>query len=482
MNARPAASAAALALAVVAAGCRVGPAHATPPSPLPAAYAAAATDALAADEALLANWWTAFDDPALTRLVARALQDGCDVREAAARVAAARAGVGVAGAARWPTLGAGADATRLRLSGNALFAPPVVRTATQYEVGFDSSWELDLFGRVQHGVDAAAAELAVSEALAHDARVRLAAEVARTYLALRVAQARHAAAEQAHGLAIEQVALAQARAAAGVATAADVDAAVAAREAAAAVTPDFALAVAAATQQLAVLVAAPAAAIQDDLAAAAIPAGPAVVAAGLPADLLRRRPDVRAAERALAAQVARLGVATADLYPRLSLNGVFAFTSTSTDTLFDAGSRTFGFGPALQLPLFRGGALRAQLAAATAEADAANVRYERTVRAAGAEVETGLAALRLQTRRRDLAAAALAAEQQRASASRALHEQGLVDWSAVLAAEADAAARRGELAQAQGDSALARVTLFKALGGGWPAPATAPADAPAVGQ
>ena len=98
MNARPAASAAALALAVVAAGCRVGPAHATPPSPLPAAYAAAATDALAADEALLANWWTAFDDPALTRLVARALQDGCDVREAAARVAAARAGVGVAGA------------------------------------------------------------------------------------------------------------------------------------------------------------------------------------------------------------------------------------------------------------------------------------------------------------------------------------------------------------------------------------------------
>jgi NodT family efflux transporter outer membrane factor (OMF) lipoprotein len=469
MNARPAASTAALVFAMAAAGCRVGPAHVAPPSPLPAAYAAAAADALAADEPLLASWWTAFDDPALTRLVARALQDGCDVRESAARVAAARAGVGVAGAARWPTLGAGADATRLRLSGNALFAPPVVRTATQYEVGFDSSWELDLFGRVQHGVDAAAAELAVSEALAHDARVRLAAEVARAYLALRVAAARQTAAEAAHGLAAEQAALAQARAAAGVATAAELDAAVAAREAAAAVPPAFALAVAEATQQLAVLVAAPVAAIQDDLAAAPIPRGPAVVAAGLPADLLRRRPDVRAAERALAAQAARVGVATADLYPRLSLNGVFAFTSTSTDTLFDAGS--------LQLPLFRGGALRAQLAAATAEVDAARVRHERAVRTACAEVETALAALTLQTRRRDLAAAALAAEQQRTAANRALHEQGLVDWSAVLTADADAVARRSELAQAEGDSALARVALFKALGGGWPAPAAAePSD------
>lgn len=478
MNARSTAPAAALAIALLAAGCRVGPEHAPPSPPLPAAYAAASADALAADESLLASWWTAFDDPALTRLVTRALQDGCDVREAAARVAAARAGVGAAGAARWPTLGAGADATRLRLSGNALFAPPVVRTATQYQVGFDSSWELDLFGRVQHGVDAAAADLAATEALAHDARVRLAAEVARTYLALRVAAARQSAAEAAHGLAAEQAALAQARSVAGVATATELDAAVAAREAAAAVPPAFALAVAEATQQLAVLVAAPVAAIQDDLAAAPIPRGPAVVAAGLPADLLRRRPDVRAAERALAARAARVGVATADLYPRLSLNGVFAFTSTSTDSLFDAGSRTFGFGPALQLPLFRGGALRAQLAAATAEVDAARVRHERAVRTACAEVETALAALALQTRRRDLAAAALAAEQQRAAARRALHEQGLVDWSAVLTADADAVARRSELAQAEGDSALARVALFKALGGGWPAAN----DAPAIGQ
>ncbi len=455
--------------ALALAACAVGPAY-TPPEPaLPPAFAAAQAAALAADEAQLAAWWTTFDDATLTRLVARALADGHDVRLAAARVAAARAAAGVADAGGRPAVDAGAGVARQRLSENALFAPPVVETRTVHQIGFDSSWELDLFGRVRHARDAAAAELAAAVAVGHDARVRLAAEVARTYVELRAVAARCDAARRALALHDEAVALWRARAAGGVASGRDVDAATAAQAGAAAVLPDLELARAVAGHRLALLLALPPTALADELAAPTpTPRGPRAIAVGLPRDLLRRRPDVRAAERELAAHAARVGVATADLYPRLSLDGSFALQSTSAGNLFDAGSRTFAFGPGLQLPLFRGGALRAQLAAATAAAEAAAIRHERTVLAACAEVADGLAALQRHDERRDRLDAALAAERRRTAQLRALQTQGVADRAEVLAAELAVAHGEQALAAVDGDAATARIALFKALGGGWP--------------
>jgi multidrug efflux system outer membrane protein len=454
-------------LALLLAGCAVGPDYTSPELALPTRFAAA-PPANAVDEAQLAQWWRTFDDPLLCSLIDRALGANLELREVLARIDAARALRGQAAAARLPRADAAGSARRQRLSENALFAPPVVQTRPVYELGFDSSWELDLFGRVQRSIEAAEAELARQRALGQDVRVRLAAEVARTYVEHRTAAARARLATTATELAATAAELSRSRATAGVIAAFDVDRAEVRHASAAAVGPEFESAMQDAVHRLAVLLGLPPAALHDELRAAQSPhRNPGPIAIGVPAELLRRRPDVAAAEHDLATQSARIGVATAELYPSLSLTGQFAFSSTSTGNLLDASSRTFAFGPAIQLPLFRGGALRARLAAAEAECRAALARYEHTVLQACAEVESGATAVASTHEQQLRRAMAVAAQRRCVEQARALHAQGVVDFGEVLDAERLLTQELDAEAVAEAARWQARIALFKALGGGW---------------
>jgi NodT family efflux transporter outer membrane factor (OMF) lipoprotein len=456
-----------LSVALLLAACAVGPDYATPELDLPATFAATPSTT-AIDEVQLAQWWREFDDPLLSSLIDRALAGNLELEEALARIDAARALRGIAAAAQLPQIDAAGGVRRQRLSGNALFAPPVVQTRNVYEVGFDSSWELDLFGRVQRGIEAAEAELAREEALGLGVRVRLAAEVARTYVEHRTAAARARLATTATELAATEAELSRSRATAGVVAAFDADRAEARHASAAAIGPEFESAMQDAAHRLAVLLGLPPAALLDELPTA--PSEPRAlrpIPVGVPAELLRRRPDLRAAERDLAAHTARIGVATAELYPSLSLTGQFAFASTSTGNLLDASSRTFAFGPALQLPLFRGGALRARLAAAEAECRAALARYEHTVLQACAEVESGVVAVATSAEQQRRRAMAVAAQRRCFADAQALYAQGVVDFGDVLDAERQLNQELDAAALAEATHLQARIGLFKALGGGW---------------
>ena len=458
-------------LPLLLAACTVGPDHTDPTIDLPKSFPAANAAAGSLDQTGIEQWWFSLGDDLLASLVERALATGADLRIAAARVQAARARRGIAGAAGLPTLDALGGARERRLSGNGLFVPPQIETRTVYELGFDSSWEIDLFGRVARGVEAADAELAATEASAQDVRVRLAAEVARTYLELRTAAARQAIARTALQVQAETTELVRARVAAGVATELDLARAEALRDTTGATIPDLEAAWHDAAQTLAVLLGTPPAELAAELRLATAPyGGPAVLAAGLPHELLRRRPDVRAAERDLAAHAARIGIATADLYPRLSLTGQFALQSTSSGSLLEAASRTFDFGPSLRLPLFRGGQLRAAVAAREAEHAAAIATYERAVRQAFADVETALVRFARAQERRFLLERAVTAQARSVALAKDLYQNGVADFTSVLDAERELCREQDRLAQTDGDIATLRIAVYKALGGGWTPP------------
>ncbi|MBL8841913.1 MAG: efflux transporter outer membrane subunit [Planctomycetes bacterium] len=460
------------------AGCTVGPDYAPPQPALPSAYAAAAGgagDASSAEVAAVAeplprDWWLEFRDPTLALLVEQALVRSPDLRVAAARVREARALQGVALGPQLPEVGANAAATRSRRAEEGSFFPiprSVQRESSLWEAGFDASYEFDLFGRVERTVEAAGADVAAAEAAADGAALTLVAEVARRYVELRAAQQRLALAGRHLSLQEEDGAVARARAAAGVADSLAADEADAAARATEATLPRLAREVELARHQLATLLALPPAELPGALrdAASALPSPPPI-AAGVPAALLAKRPDLRRAERELAAATARVGIATADLYPRLTLNGGLGLESLRIGTLGETGSSTWSVGPALDWPLFQNGRLRQAIAAADARVEQAAARFEQAVIGALVEVEDALSARAREGERRSALAAAKDAAQRALDSSRALFARGLVDSLHVIHAEERLLSTADEEVLAASGELLAAIALAKALGGG----------------
>jgi NodT family efflux transporter outer membrane factor (OMF) lipoprotein len=383
-----------------------------------------------------------------------------------ARVREARARRGIAAADQLPVIDARAGFERHGDSANVPFAD-VLPLANEYSAGFDASWELDLWGRVRRDVEAADADLAATEEEARDVALLLAAETARTYVELRSFQQRAAIARRHVGLQEETLALARARNDAGLVGGRDVAQAATLVELTRSRVPPLDLGVRVAEHRLAVLLGLAPGALAAELSEARpVPAVPATIAVGVPADLLRRRADVRRAERELAAATARIGVAQGDLFPRLTLNGSLGLAAEDAADLLQYDSRRFAFGPSLRWNLFDSGRIRQQVAVQDARAEQALVAWERAVLEAVEESERSMASLAREQERHQSLANASGEASRAVELARTDYESGLSDFQAVLDSERTRADVEDALAESDAAAATHAIALFKAIGGG----------------
>jgi NodT family efflux transporter outer membrane factor (OMF) lipoprotein len=453
---------------LLVAGCAVGPEPRTPaPAEIgvPAAFATPAPSSATASE--VAAWWRSFDDPALTTLVERALAANTDVQVAGARVRQARAALRAERSAFWPSVGASVSATRREADGGA------TADRTTYAGGFDAAYELDLFGGIRRAAQAAAADAQGAEADLHTVQLAVAAEVALNYVDARLAQRRLAIARSNLAAQDETLQIVGWRVQAGLAASLDYEQARQLRAQTAATIPLREQAWTQAVNRLAVLIGEAPGGVAAQLGTEADVPLAAVPAAGVPADVLRRRPDVARAERSLAAETARIGVRQADLYPALRLSGTFAGVGTSLSRASDGAIGSLVAG--ITAPLFEGGRLRAALEGQRASAAAAYANYRGAVLAALEDTENALFAVGATERREaDLVVAEEAARNATVLA-RSRYASGLIDFEQLLESERSLLVSEDARASARADRAAALVQLYKALGGGWeaaPPPAT----------
>ncbi len=454
-------------------GCAVGPDYRRPEFPVPSHYRETLTQSLASQSSSLANWWQNFRDPPLDRLMAKALRSNRDLRIAETRVREARALHNVASAGFWPTVDASATYTRLRTSSNGPTGLALTRgllpvETDLYQAALDATWELDIFGGTRRAVEAAEAEIGASEEDRRDVLVTLLGEVGLNYIELRGLQKEHALTRGNLDAQEQTLALTRDRLQAGLATDLDVARAQAQAATTAAQIPPLESAIKHAVHRLSVLVGeSPGTLIGRWLEAAPIPATPAEVPVGLPSELLRRRPDIRRAERELAAATARIGIATADLFPRFSLTGALGLQSVAASDFFTGGSRFFSLGPAIRWPIFNAGRIRQNIKVQNLRQEQALLAYEQAVLIALEEVENALIAYRQAQLRLHELTEAEKAQQRAVVLAHDRYRSGLVDFLDVLEAERSLYTSQAHLAQGERAMSQNLVRLYKALGGGW---------------
>ena len=429
------------------AGCAVvGPDYVTPDTPVPEAWHIPVKGGLIGEhlnKKEMADWWAILNDPVLTSLVDSAVEGNLDLKEARARVREARARRGISEAGRFPTIDTIGSARSNRSSEETGSG----NERELYSVGFDAAWELDLFGGKRRAVEAADAELKASEEDLRDVLVSLLAEVALNYVDLRSLQTRLSVAEASLKAQKETYDITRWRRQAGLTTQLDVEQA---------------------KNRLAVLIGRHPGALRNTLAERkAIPVTPLEVAVGVPADILRRRPDVRSAERQLAAQTAQIGVATADLYPKFSLLGSIGLEALTPGNLFLTSSRTHGIGAAAAWPLFDAGAIRSNIEVQSALQEQALIRYEAAVLTALEDVENALVAYAKEQSRRQSLTEATEAARRAVDLAQKQYSSGLIEFSNVLIAQRSMLSLEDQLAVSEGGVTSNLIALYKSLGGGW---------------
>jgi len=449
------------------AGCTVGPDYRRPP-------VSAAPDWLekGTPGPVDLKWWERFGDPQLTALVNRALASGPDLAEAQARLAEARANRDAVQGGRLPTVSARGSGTENVVSENGQIPvakiPAFPRSFSLFDLGFDASWELDFWGRRARQVEGAAAREEGARFGRRDVMLTLIAEVARTYMDLRAAQADAAALDATAAADAELARLGALRLSAGEISQLEQDKAEAAARASAAAVPDAKARAAAAAYRIAALVGAPPEEVAPPLLAPApLPAAPDTILVGIRSDLLTRRPEVGRAERELAAATAEIGVAKADLFPRFSLLGSLGQQAQNPADLLSTRSTRLQIGPSFSWPIFSGGTIRAQIRAADARAQAAAARYEKAV--LGALSDSEAAINRFLNTRDALAEAESSLARERAAFALAERRTraGEDDRLALVRARQALVAAGRRRDQAAAGKAQAAVALYKALGGGW---------------
>ncbi len=463
----------ALLIAAIPAACApVGPNYQRPTIATPGAYASLAGGAPAvAGDPTLAEWWRVFNDPALDDLVARALERNHDLRIAAARVREARALRGAADSALLPRADARAGVTRSQRSGTLPNAFGSDDPTTLWSAGLDAVWEIDVFGGTRRSIEALERDLEASEEARRAVGVTLAAEVARTYVELRALQQRITVGERAVAAQQETLDLTASRAAAGIAPEIETEQARAQLAARQGRLPPLRAAARRAAFRLGVLAGEHPDALLESLAAAReIPRPPDAIPVGLPSELLRRRPDIRRAERQLAGATARIGVETAALYPSFSLTGSAGFQSAELASLLDSSSRFWSIGPSIQWRLFDRRETRRRIEAADARAEQALLAYEQAVLVALEDVETSLTDLRYEQERRADLARAVDAGQRAVDLATERYRGGVGDFLTVLVNQRELYDAQDQLVQSEADVTRAVVLLYKALGGGWEPP------------
>jgi NodT family efflux transporter outer membrane factor (OMF) lipoprotein len=455
------------------AGCAVRPDYILPQISAPQSWHAELGGGATADQAdplTLASWWTALNDPILTSLIDRAVQGNLDLKKARARVREARARRGINQADLFPTLNATGSATYSRGSGSVSTAQGsyAITARDSYSVGLDASWELDVFGGVRRSIEAATADLQASGEDLRNVLVSLLGEVALNYIEARTFQARLAIAEANLAAQVETYELTAVRVEAGLTTALDVEQATYTLESTRSQIPTLQSGSEEAKNRLAILLGEHPGAVHTELAARQpLPVPPLEVAVGVPADLLRRRPDVRQAERKLAAQTAQIGVATVELYPKFSLLGSIGLNALDLTNLLSTASRAYSIGPSVSWRLFDAGAVRKTIEVQSTLQEQALIQYEATVLTALEEVENALVAFVEEQRRRESLREASRAAERAMALAQAQYGAGLVDFRSVLDAQRSLLSLQDQLAQSEGTVTSNVVRLYKALGGGW---------------
>ncbi len=467
--------------AFLAGGCAVGPNYHSPQTNAPAHWSEPLGNGESNAPALLGAWWTNFHDPELNSLVDRAVRSNLDLKMAEARVRAARAEKQIASAALWPSANAsGSYARSLEPEHQPLInsLPPPIQQRIQfennvYEAGFDASWEIDVFGGKRRAVQAASAQLAARAYESKDVLLTLLGEVARNYMDVRGYQRRLAITKENIKAQEESLAITRDRFTNGLTSDLDVEQAATELSGTRAEVPVLEAALETSIHRLGVLLGLqPGALIAELSVEEPIPAAPPSVPVGLPSDLLLRRPDVRQAERQLAAATANIGVAKADLFPRFSLTGAAGLESVSTSDWFTAGSRFWSIGPTMSWKIFEAGKIRANIRVQNARQDQALAAYEQITLTAFEDVENALVAYaKEQTRRQSLADSVVTSQKSLDLATR-LYKSGLKDFVNVLDAERSLYQAQDALVQSERNISTDVVALYKSLGGGWDAVGT----------
>ncbi|WP_206244110.1 efflux transporter outer membrane subunit [Novosphingobium terrae] len=484
-------------LVLAVCGCTLGPDH----SPLPAltppeATRSAARTMLGQEGTIGAVWWQSFHDPVLDQLEIQALGGNLDLAEASARIGSARAQDRIAGAVGHPRIAGGGSYQRERASPNGIlaltgagspsasaagggdpFGTSTLPTSSKsddydlFQAGFDASWELDLWGKARRIREASRAEAQEAVLQRDAARISLSAEVARTYMRLRGAEARLTILHDNRKAVAAGEHIAQRRLSSGAAT--RFDAATAGTQLAAidAQLPLAEREAAQARNALALLAGLEPHALDAMLAVpTTVSVQTTTLPAALPSDLARHRPDIQAAEAALHAATARIGAAKADFYPSITLSGSFGLQSvTATDfPLWNA--RQFVAGPVLSLPIFQGGRLKGRLELAQSEQKIAALRYRETVLRAWHEIDDALEILRTADARLTATTEGVAQSRAAAHVSERRYGAGATGYIDVLVAERARLDREAEWIDARTERAIAITALYKALGGGWTPP------------
>lgn len=451
------------ALAALLSGCTTltPPDAVLPETPVPAAWSTSAAPYPARSAAAsLAQWWQRFEDPQLTALVTQALQANTDVRTAQAALQQARALRDVKSAGLGPTVNASGSAQRSKSGGS--------EASNSFQAGFDASWEPDVFGSNRSSLNAAEADARAAEATLSNVQVSLAAEVAVTYIQLRGLQAQLAIARNNLALQAETLQITRWRAQAGLASSLDVEQGIAASEQTSAQIPSLETSVAQAASSLAVLTGQAPGALRGQLATTApVPQAPGDLALAIPAETLRQRPDVRASEHRISAALARVAQADAARYPGFQISGSLGLRALTLGTLTSGASVANALLASVSVPLFDGGAARAQVRAQEAALEQTRVSYQATVLTALKDVEDALASLqgnrerlaRLQTAADAAGNADLLARQR--------YTSGLIDFRTVLDTQRTLLSTQDSVEATRASLSADHVRLYKALGGGW---------------
>lgn len=476
----------ALAGLIALVGCTVGPDFKSPQPGVPAHWGALANGSdehipsqVRADPAHLAHWWLVFDDPILTQLVRTALGANLNLKKAGQRIRQARAELALVAGKSLPDLNAKASYSHRHISKHGMMSaaqgPPIPGGAISdidlYQAGFDASWELDLFGLDRRRTEAARARLQASIESRRGVRVTLAAEVARNYIVLRGDQHRLAVAREALQAQQTSLNLIRDKYRAGLTPEIAVQRASGNLAQTRARLPPLETGVRKTVHRLSVLLARQPGALVDTLSGPdALPQLPEDVPIGLPSTLVRRRPDIRRAERQLHAATADIGVAVAQLFPQFSITGQFGFKSTEFDQLASWSSHFFGIGPTLTLPIFEGGRLHARVRIKKAKQKQAALTYRQTVLNALREVEDAIVSYHNVQAHQQSLAASEAANRKALAMARERYQSGLSGYLEVLDSQQALLRARDALAQSVQSVRIQLIALYKALGGGWQLP------------
>lgn len=482
-----------LAFALLAlAGCAVGPDYETPKPQAPASWQAAHSGDARLPPAeggtrLSEDWWTLFNDPVLNNLQRRADKASPDLNSAMLRFAQSRMQRQMVAAQRGVDVNASGGVTRQRMSENGANALMIQRIApganseqiskvlaepfTLYQAGFDASWEPDLWGRIRRSIEAADASVAAQQAMLEETRLGVSAELARAYFELRGVQQQIAVATQDIVATEQSLQLIQVRADGGLVDDFDVERQRGQLAELRSSLPQLNASESAAINQIGVLIGAEPGSLRDDLkpVVQSAPQTPDL-SLGLPSEVARRRPDIRAAEARLHAATANIGVAVADLYPSIRLGAKFGYESADDGKFSDWGSRTWSVGPSLSLPIFDNGRRRAQINLRQLEQQEAAVSYQQTVLKAWQEVDDALSHYGAERQRNQRLQERLHSSDVAYGMAKARYAGGMTDFLVELDAQRAYLQSRRDVVDSDTQLRLTLIALCKALGGGTPAP------------